>query len=86
MIEYTIVGFKEVEEILKRFYPHLILKKDLARLVLRIVKMPKKPDLKQFVGYCELVDQSAMFNYSKKRKVRTQQVKEFLTQNSFISP
>ena len=86
MIEYTIVGFEQVGEILKRFYPHLILKKDLAKMVLKIIQIPKKPTVKQFLQTCELVDQSALFNYSKRRKIRTQQVKEYLTLNKLISP
>ena len=85
MIEYTIVGFEQVGEILKRFYPHLILKKDLAKLILKIICLPKKPTIKQFLCTCELVDKSALFNYSKKRKIRTQQVKEFLTHLALLS-
>ena len=85
MIEYTIVGFSEVEAMLKRLYPHLVLKKNLAKMVLKIVKMPKKPDIKTFLKYCYLVDQSAIFNYSKKRKIRTQDVKEFLTHSASLN-
>lgn len=84
MVEYTIVGIKPVEEILTKLQSYLRLKRKQANLVLKIVKIPSKPSVKQFLKYCQLVDQSAKYNYSKKRKVTTTSVQNYLVEHKII--
>ena len=81
MTEYTIVGLREVEYVLKLLYPFLRLKKALAGKVLVIItKHPaqRKMTAKQLVSLSRLVDETAAFNYSKKRTNTSVQVKAFL--------
>jgi hypothetical protein len=68
MTEYTIVGLEEVKLILKTLLPYLRLKKDLANGVIKIVKVyPKNMTPKKLLYLSKLVDDTAKFNYSKKR-------------------
>ena len=69
MAEYTIVGVKPVAEIVKKLKPYLRLKKKPAEILLTISRMPRKPKPKEFLKFCKLVDESAKYNYSKKRKM-----------------
>ena len=78
MCEYTIVGLKEVGQISQLLIPYLKLKKDLAKLIVKISKMPKKPSQEELIRYAKLVDASAEFNYSKKRINRASTVEAFL--------
>jgi len=80
MSEYTIVGLKEVAFVLKLLVPFLRLKKNLALKVLEIVeKHPpqRKMTPNQLIELSKLVDETAKFNYSKKRSVTSAQVIEF---------
>ena len=68
MAEYTIVGFKEVEAVLKLLEPYLRLKKVLAGKVLKLIQVhPKRMTPKELIQISYLVDETAMFTYSKKR-------------------
>ena len=79
MAEYTIVGLKEVGKVLRLLYPHLRLKKVLASRVLTLIKAhPEKMTPKELVRLAELVDQTASFNYSKKRTNTCESIKAFL--------
>ena len=86
MAEYTIVGANQVASILKIIYPHLKLKKKLAKLILQIAKKPRITSDKEFVHYCNLVDQTAQYTYSKKRTRMAIDVKKFLTKNKTLIP
>ena len=78
MAEYTIVGLREVEKVLKLLQPYLRLKKVLSRLVIRLIKAhPKKMTPEKLLRMSSLVDQTAAFNYSKKRTNTSQTIKEF---------
>ncbi|MDO8505911.1 MAG: LAGLIDADG family homing endonuclease [bacterium] len=84
MTEYTIVGFKEVQEILALLYPFLRLKKVLARLVLQLIRVhPKKMSPQGLLKMSVLVDKTATFNYSKKRTNTSNTIQAFLKHKSF---
>ena len=85
MAEYTIVGIRDVTLVVSKLLPYLHLKRQQAKNLLRFVKMPKKPTKIQFINYCRLVDKTAEYNFSKKRKIFTQQVKQYLTNNNLSS-
>ena len=86
MAEYTIVGLKEVEKTLRLLYPHLRLKKVLARRVLKLIKVhPTKMTPQNLLRLSKLVDDTASFNYSKKRSNTCETVKSFL-QNANLFP
>ena len=85
MSEYTIVGLREVEYVLKLLSPFLRLKKVLARDVLEIIsKHPsqRKMTATKLISLSKLVDKTASFNYSKKRTITSVKVQDFL-RNSF---
>ena len=86
MAEYTIVGLKEVERILRLLYPYLRLKKILARRVFELIKAhPEKMTPRKLVRLSKLVDNTASFNYSKKRSNTSKTVRTFL-QNANLFP
>lgn len=86
MVEYTIVGKKPVSRILENLIPYLKLKKRQAKLILRITEMKRKPSPKQFLRFCHLVDESAKYNYSKKRTRTTASVIRYLEEHKIFSP
>ena len=70
MSEYTIVGFREVANVLTLLYPFLRLKKSLARDVLDLIMQhpaQRKMSASKLISLSKLVDKTASFNYSKKR-------------------
>ena len=78
MSEYTIVGFREVNDVLKLLHPFLRLKSELARDVLSIIEMhpeQRKLSIDRLLEICELVDKTAAFNYSKRRTISVSTVK-----------
>ena len=79
MSEYTIVGLREVKEVLKLLLPYLRLKKSLAILVLKIIQdHPKRMTSEDLIRLGSLVDQTAGYTYSKKRRNTSVVVKAFL--------
>lgn len=81
MSEYTIVGLREVENVLRLLYPFLRLKKELAGTVLSIIdKHPpnRKMTAKRLLALGKLVDKSGLYNYSKKRTNTAKVVEAFL--------
>ena len=82
MSEYTIVGMKQVSEILNLLNPFLILKKRQAEIALSVIrKMPgkgKKMNADLLLGLAREVDKFSYLNYSKKRTNTSVKVKEFL--------
>ena len=86
MAEYTLVGLKEVEKVLRLLYPYLRLKKVLGKRVLALIQShPEKMTAEEIVRLSKLVDQTASFNYSKKRTNTCETVKSFL-QNANLFP
>lgn len=89
MSEYTIVGLREVEFVLKLLYPFLRLKKALACDVLNIIDIhptQRKMTANQLVNLSKLVDKTATFNYSKKRTNTSAIVIAFLMQQDMYVP
>ncbi len=89
MSEYTIVGLREVEIVLKLLYPFLRLKKALTRDVLNIINIhppQRKMTVNQLVNLSKLVDKTAAFNYSKKRTNTSAVVIKFLTEQDMYVP
>ena len=89
MSEYTIVGLREVEIVLKLLYPFLQLKKTLARDVLDLIKIhpsQRKMTVAQLIKLSELVDKTALFNYSKKRTNTSSKVIAFLQKRNMYVP
>lgn len=89
MTEYTIVGLREVEYVLKLLYPFLRLKKELARNVLRIIEKhpPQRQMTKaQLLKLSQLVDKTAWFNYSKKRTVTSAKIVTFFEKKVISAP
>ena len=85
MAEYTITGLNEVEQVLSILYDKLRLKKQLAKKVKRIIKLhPKKMTAKDLIKLAPLVDNTAQFNYSKKRTITSKSVDSFLKSNNLF--
>jgi hypothetical protein len=77
---YTITGKKPVKSLLTILKPHLIIKKSLARLVLRIIERNETVSTDaEFIEVCKLVDKTAELTDSKKRIITSQTVTDFLT-------
>ena len=82
MTEYTIVGLSEVAQVLALLHPKLRLKKKLARDVLKLIKLhPTKMTATKLIALAEAADKSAEYNYSKKRTITAQVVRNFLNDN-----
>lgn len=89
MSEYTIVGFREVSYVLTLLYPFLHLKKELAERVLAVIRQhpsQRKMTAGTLVALSRLVDQTASYNYSKKRTNTTTQVIAFLREHKISVP
>jgi hypothetical protein len=85
MTEYTIVGMEEVANVLQLLQPKLRLKKQLATNVLKLIaKHPNKMTAVKLVEMSKLVDNTAKFNYSKKRTNTSEVVVEFLKNNNLF--
>ena len=85
MTEYTIVGLKEVKQILELLYPFLRLKKQLAKEIIKLINSyPTKMTVEDLIRLSGIVDKTAKFNYSKKRTNTSETVIAFLkSQNLF---
>jgi LAGLIDADG endonuclease len=77
--EYALVGMTPVKEFLERLMPYLVLKKDLAILILRIIEGYRCVQTEaDFVEVCKLVDKTAELTHSKRRTITALIVKEAL--------
>lgn len=70
MSDYILVGTVEVAELLQQIQPFLKLKQKQANLILKIIEqLPSSRDTQDnFLKLCQLVDQVAELNDTKKRK------------------
>ena len=89
MAEYTIVGYQPVYDVLTKLHPYLRLKQELARKVidlclLGIRSQYKRISPKELLKRAALVDETAKYNYSKKRTTTRETVKKFLQENKLI--
>ncbi len=72
ILEYSINRADDLKLFLKSIKPFLILKKEQAELMLKILaKKEKIKNLNDFKKLAQLVDSFRELNYSKKRKIRT---------------
>lgn len=79
MSEYTITGNIPVKKLLELLYPYLIIKRPIAKLVLKIIDQVKTVNTKEtFLEVCKLVDKISQFTDSKKRKNTSQLVESIL--------
>jgi hypothetical protein len=77
--ELTIVGVQTVQPLLKTFCKSLLVKRRQARLVLEIsTKLSKNQSPQEFVRLCEKVDLIETLNDSRKRSIRSKDVKNHL--------
>jgi len=89
MSEYTIVGLKEAEFVLKLLYPFLRLKKALAKEVLDIINqhpLQREMTAQKLVVLSRLADKASLFNYSKKRTHTSAKVIAFLREQGLYVP
>ena len=79
MSVYTIVEKRAVEKLLILLSPHLIMKKSLSRLILRIIEKNRNVATDaEFLEVCEMVDKTAELTDSKKREITSQTVRDYL--------
>ncbi len=72
IFEYTISKQEEIKTFLKQVVPHLVLKQEQARLMLKILEVKENVQSKDdFNDLLALIDSFRGLNYSKNRKVRT---------------
>lgn len=85
MSEYTIVGLSAVASVLTLLQSKLRLKKQLAQEVLKLIKAhPAKMTPRSLLKLAGLVDQTATFNYSKKRTITSAVIADYLTRHNFL--
>ena len=87
MSEYTIVGIKYVFDTLTKLYPYLKLKRKQANLVFKIVKyltISKRMSPIFLIKMAKLVDCFADLNYSKKRTITSESVRQFLVDKRLL--
>ncbi|MEX2033418.1 MAG: hypothetical protein WD889_02550, partial [Candidatus Colwellbacteria bacterium] len=69
ILEYVINRQAEIRTFLKAIYPYSVLKREQAKLMLKILEKKKMvKSQKEFNQLAQLVDQFRNLNYSKKRK------------------
>ncbi len=88
MSEFTIVGKEPVKLILKELYPYFVFKKSLVRLVINIIKEIEKVESEaDFLKVCKMVDETAKYTNSNKRKITYDYVQHYLNspvETSFV--
>jgi len=69
ILEYIINRREAIQGLLKMIKPHLLLKKQQAELMLRILRKKKSvKDKKDFMELAKMIERFRELNYSKKRK------------------
>ena len=90
MSEYTIVGVSPVTRVLTLLYPYLRLKKEAARVALKVLsKMPgrgREMTPKLLFSLSKEVDKFLYLNYSKKRTNTSEKLKDFLESHNLLNP
>jgi hypothetical protein len=78
--DYTVVESKKVKQILEMLRPYVKLKKKHVDLSLEILdKMEHDCSDRDFIEICEMVDQFKEINYSKKRSITADTVRNVLS-------
>ena len=85
--DYTIVEPDEVRRILELLKEHVRLKHEHAKIGIEILDgLRKVGSADDFLGLCSLVDRFKDLNYSKKRTMTSEKVREFLKQHNYLAP
>lgn len=85
--DYTIVEPDEVKAILLVLQPFVRLKHEHIRLGLEILeRLNQESDAASFLETCRLVDHFKDLNYSKKRTITSNDVREYLERQKYIAP
>jgi len=85
--DYTIVELAKVKEIPILLKPYVRLKQRQVNLGIKIIdelNTVKCPE--DFLKVCRMVDYFGELNYSKKRKITSQDVKRFLEVHNYLAP
>ena len=87
MVELVINDRKSINTLLIKTLPHLILKVDQARLMIKIItKMDNIISVEDFISLARLVDHFRELNYSKKRTVDSRVVGDHLRNIGLLTP
>ncbi len=89
MAEYTIVGYQPVYEVLTKLLPYLRLKQVLAQKVIALCLLGigssyERISPQELLKRAKLVDETAKYNYSKKRTTTQATVKQFLQEHKLV--
>ena len=85
--DYTIVDPGQVRNILELLKPYVLLKEEHVKLGIKILDMLRQVNCAySFLEVCQLVDRFKEINYSKKRRVTSDDVKDFLKQHNYLTP
>ena len=87
--DYTIVGYSNVEEVLKLVEPYVVFKQKHVQEALKLLKLLKenpKPRAQQFLEMAIKVDSFATLNYSKKKTNDAVKLKNFLNNKGLLFP
>jgi hypothetical protein len=83
MSELAIVGVTPVKKLLLQLLPYLLVKKPTAKLVLEIIEnLECVNNRSDFIEVCRLVDKIAEHTDSKKRKITTDYVIKYYSDNN----
>ena len=78
LADLTITGFAPVESLLQALVPYLVMKKNLANLILHIIRCPQRTP-EDFLQAAKLVDKVADQTDSKGRSVTSESVQTFFS-------
>jgi len=89
MAEYTIVGYQPVYEVLTKLLPYLRLKQALAQKVIDLCvkgigSSSQRMTPQELLERAALVDETAKYNYSKKRTITQATVRKFLQEYDLV--
>ena len=85
MSDYSIVNPKEVEKLLRLLQPYVVVKRKQLELGLKILqKLKTCKSAKRFLEICKLVDKFSKLNYSKKRTITSNIVKDYFIKNKLL--
>jgi len=85
MSDYSIVDSKEVEKLLRLLRPYVVVKKKQLELGLNILQRLKTcKSNKEFLEICKFVDKFSKLNYSKKRTITSNIVKDYFIKNKSL--
>lgn len=87
--DYTIVGYTNVEKVLKLVEPYVVFKQRHVQEALRLLKLLQenpKPKPEEFLELAAKVDSFATLNYSKKKTNNVAKLKNFLNSKGLLVP